>query len=299
VVAREGVRTPEALPGGGGGRGGRQRYSAEPGGEGRRGRTFREGRNAQKCCGKRERPLRRGACLHCGAAWESVDKRQRFCSGRCAMAYRWLSRHPKREIVCACGTALTTGRPWARFCSKRCRAAAGRARHRRPRKPLKTTACPRCGKHFRPWADGAQHARKFCSRACAYPPRRERAPRPVRACLWCLVPFEARSKRQRCCSKACRSRVESRQRKVRLRGLGDALITPASVYRRDGGRCGLCRRKVSARLRYPHPGAATVDHIVPITAGGRHVLENVQLAHARCNIAKGNRPCGSQLRLIG
>lgn len=33
----------------------------------------------------------------------------------------------------------------------------------------------------------------------------------------------------------------------------------------------------------------TIDHIVPIAKGGKHVRENLQLAHKLCNQRKGAR----------
>lgn len=44
---------------------------------------------------------------------------------------------------------------------------------------------------------------------------------------------------------------------------------------------------------------ATVDHILPISAGGEDTLANVAIARWQCNIRKGNRPANDQLRLIG
>lgn len=77
-----------------------------------------------------------------------------------------------------------------------------------------------------------------------------------------------------------------------------ARFTHAEVFERDGWKCQLCRKQVSKVFQWPHPLSASLDHIVPIHAGGKHVLANVQLAHLRCNIAKGARG-SDQLRLIG
>jgi 5-methylcytosine-specific restriction endonuclease McrA len=52
-------------------------------------------------------------------------------------------------------------------------------------------------------------------------------------------------------------------------------------------------------LPYQHLEAPTVDHIVPLDAGGDDTRANVQLAHRRCNSQKGNRGGGEQLRLVG
>ncbi|MEL6825434.1 MAG: HNH endonuclease signature motif containing protein [Pseudomonadota bacterium] len=61
------------------------------------------------------------------------------------------------------------------------------------------------------------------------------------------------------------------------------------------GRCALCgepmyrnrfeatHAKVWAKYR------ATIDHIIPRSKGGGDEIENLQLAHARCNKIKGNQ----------
>lgn len=54
--------------------------------------------------------------------------------------------------------------------------------------------------------------------------------------------------------------------------------------------CGICGQPVDRSLKYPDPGCATVDHIVPISRGGHpSALENLQLAHFRCNRLKFNQ----------
>jgi 5-methylcytosine-specific restriction endonuclease McrA len=62
------------------------------------------------------------------------------------------------------------------------------------------------------------------------------------------------------------------------------------VIARDGHRCGICGRPVDASLRRPDPGSLSIDHIVPVIAGGDDALGNLQVAHLGCNVAKGDRP---------
>jgi 5-methylcytosine-specific restriction endonuclease McrA len=38
---------------------------------------------------------------------------------------------------------------------------------------------------------------------------------------------------------------------------------------------------------------------VPLSRGGPHVLENLQIAHYVCNLSKGNRDGGGQILLVG
>lgn len=52
--------------------------------------------------------------------------------------------------------------------------------------------------------------------------------------------------------------------------------------------CAICGKPVNFSLRYPNPMCATVDHIIPIAKGGHPSdLDNMQLAHFRCNLLKG------------
>lgn len=50
----------------------------------------------------------------------------------------------------------------------------------------------------------------------------------------------------------------------------------------------------------PHPFAPTIDHVIPLDAGGMHEPSNVQTAHYRCNSIKSNGVLGQgeQLRLL-
>lgn len=55
------------------------------------------------------------------------------------------------------------------------------------------------------------------------------------------------------------------------------------------GRCGLCGEGMDRETPYPDPLSKSIDHIVPLSLGGQHVLSNLQWTHLRCNVAKGNR----------
>ena len=55
-----------------------------------------------------------------------------------------------------------------------------------------------------------------------------------------------------------------------------------AVIERDGLQCRLCGHEVD-------PDDVHIDHIQPVTKGGRNRLDNLQVAHSRCNIRKGNR----------
>lgn len=66
-------------------------------------------------------------------------------------------------------------------------------------------------------------------------------------------------------------------------------IDSADVFERDGWRCGVCGGDVDPLLRHPDPLSASLDHVVPLSRGGTHTLDNVRCAHLRCNVRKNAR----------
>jgi len=62
----------------------------------------------------------------------------------------------------------------------------------------------------------------------------------------------------------------------------DDTITLAGLYKRDHGICQICHKAV-------RPKEASIDHIHPISRGGTHTWDNVQLTHVKCNLRKSNK----------
>lgn len=77
-----------------------------------------------------------------------------------------------------------------------------------------------------------------------------------------------------------RSTVESSTAKrARLR---------AQVLREESV-CWLCGHPVDVRLKRPDPMAPEVDHVVPVSKGGRpYDRSNARLSHGDCNRKRGN-----------
>jgi 5-methylcytosine-specific restriction endonuclease McrA len=99
-----------------------------------------------------------------------------------------------------------------------------------------------------------------------------------------------------------RQREYARERSLannnkRKRLLADARQEPyrrIEIFERDRWICQLCGDTVIRELVHPDPGCASIDHILPISLGGDDTPDNVQLAHLRCNVAKGNIVDGTE-----
>ena len=78
-------------------------------------------------------------------------------------------------------------------------------------------------------------------------------------------------------------------RRLRMYGSDGTIerIDPLEVFVEDGWICQICGDAVDEGRSHPDPFSASLDHTVPLAAGGRHTRANVQLAHLQCNIRKG------------
>ena len=54
------------------------------------------------------------------------------------------------------------------------------------------------------------------------------------------------------------------------------VATWKAVVQRDGGQCKLCGRKLTRK-------EITMDHIIPVSRGGRSTFENLRVACGPCN----------------
>ena len=77
-------------------------------------------------------------------------------------------------------------------------------------------------------------------------------------------------------------------------------ISEKVIYLRDGWICQICKKRVDKRFKWPHPMSRTLDHITPLSKGGTHTYNNIQLAHLGCNSSKRSTvlPQGEQLRIF-
>lgn len=140
--------------------------------------------------------------------------------------------------------------------------------------------------------DGLLHYCKECQRLEGrkqYDKRKEMHKKTMRN--WQIANPEKRREIERRCYMNNKERIiehhvnANRRRRAHLQGvIVDKEITLNKVYERDNGICQLCRT-------FCNKANASIDHKIPISRGGAHTWDNVQLAHFNCNSAKGNRIC--------
>lgn len=185
----------------------------------------------------------------------------------------------RRDVPCAagCGAMVWGGRgggnttdPASRMCVA-CRRAAGPTVRRRGREALELR-CVVCGVTFaRRHRSGYSSDRPCCSRACGGELVR-------RAAL----------ERGGVTSVAARSA----RRRARFTAALDEHVDRFVVFERDGWTCHLCGRPIDRSLSGRHRWGPTLDHVIPLSLGGRHCYANVRAAHLRCNASRGARPLG-------
>jgi 5-methylcytosine-specific restriction endonuclease McrA len=97
--------------------------------------------------------------------------------------------------------------------------------------------------------------------------------------------------------RAAKRKAKAKRRAIE-RGLEAHSIDPIRVFERDGWRCHMCNKKLNPIDRGTiKPLAPELDHIVPISKGGKHIWSNVACSCRLCNSTKSDKPFG-QLFLL-
>lgn len=209
-----------------------------------------------------------------------------------------MTKHTCRD----CGADLVRKNPngpWPHRCES-CRAAFRKAYVRekhaeyvadgRRRKPARQWTCESCG------ADAGSSPRRIgrcvrCRSDGVAPCSVDGCTRPVRARGVCSAHYKRDARADgRIVPEPWSDRRRAnyaRRRALKAGAAAGAPFTSAEVFERDGWLCGLCSQPVDSAVEYPDPASASLDHVVPLSRGGEHSLENVQLAHLSCNVSKG------------
>lgn len=155
------------------------------------------------------------------------------------------------------------------FCGIRCyqlKAASDRNKNKAVR------SCPECAAQFCPVYQG-RIARPFdyCSDVCA----------------------ESAAKRRK-------RDIGKHRKRARYYGGTIGRVSRREVFDRDGWRCRACGCDTPRNLIGTcNDNAPELDHVIALSRGGSHTMDNVQLLCRVCNILKGHRPMIDHLARIG
>lgn len=190
--------------------------------------------------------------------------------GLCQLHYKRLMKHgstePPREANCLwCGADILHMQRNAKYCCKDHKklASGARFRERNPGYFKRYKDCPRAVA----WREGRRAAAAAYGREYARTHREERA---------------AYAKRWRATKRDYYVVRERNRRALKLDNPGSV-----GVSLRDWRR--LCERYRQCCAYCGEPGRMQMEHVIPLTKGGRHAIGNILPACRTCNISKNAR----------
>lgn len=223
----------------------------------------------------------------------NLDKK--YCSRKC----KGLASRRRVEIACpCCGREFYPFERDTKFCSWEC-SVKGQAR--KVPDPALIRAREEAQKAKAAYK-AAKAAERAAEREAVQRTRRlERQKKLRKFCPICKKVFISKSIDRVYCSQKCASRVYSSNAEHRRRllthdnGCYEPGLSWRKVFSRDKGICYLCGKAVDtadftmrgnvfiAGANYP-----SIDHVIPLSLGGTHTLDNIRLAHCWCNTIKSN-----------
>lgn len=245
-----------------------------------------------------------GNCVQCGNQMEErlSGRRKKYCSSICEGLFK--RKLPIPQTCQGCGVSLDqqlkAGRPRS-YCSRKCASDLRTRKLTAARRVPKL--CAVCGSEF----IFSNKSKKYCSEECRLVMNRqlaherwnvEKATRPATkswVCQWCggeiivHISYTGHGKFHAECRKQA-DRVQNRIKTLRRQKVRTGLkITHEELAERDNFVCHICGETVDMSLPRTSKLGATIDHVVPITRGGRDELDNLKLAHWVCNVRKNNK----------
>lgn len=218
------------------------------------------------------------SCKKCGAEFKAKLSKSKgiYCSRTCAYLDIAVWRNvepkdPKPRIsllvkCCSCERLIAAKTTRCRSCAHTLTVTKALFRFLRS---IGESKCLRCDATF------PIDRSKFCSLEC----RR-------------LSSKDARKKARKHPSHLKRKRIWKAKRRAALRGAEELRsVDPIEVYCRDGWKCRACASDTPRHLRGSgDDNEPTLDHVVPVSAGGAHDIENLQTLCRLCNTLKGTMP---------
>lgn len=233
-------------------------------------------------------------CSVCGKEFHKKDLNNQYCSREC----QWQSLKNINYSVCkTCGKTFVVGRNCkGDYCSNECQWKSLRTNPR----------CKDCGKAFKGSGDycskcGTLRCRLWINgydKACDsqiewmlnLSKQMAKENERMKVCIECGKTFKGRTIRTSFCSRACINRFNNRRKEERIyrNGKPDLTINLYKVYDKFNGVCVGCGKVLNFEVDSNSDDYPSIDHILPLSKGGLHRWDNVQLMCRKCNMFKGN-----------
>lgn len=157
-------------------------------------------------------------------------------------------------------------------------------------KAVKT--CPICEKQFEGKLSVVYCSKTCCNRKVHGKGKYKKI--EFHTCVVCGEKFKSNHSNAKTCSKECRNYRDritrtSRYKSLREKGLFEENVTLNNVFKKYDGKCQKCGKLLSFECSCLSDDYPSIDHIVPISKGGVHTWENVQLLCRKCNYEKGSK----------
>ncbi|WP_405536890.1 HNH endonuclease [Streptomyces antimycoticus] len=216
------------------------------------------------------------ACEICGKIYTPKRRDSLCCSRPCnGLRYNRLRAAQQKaaepERTCpACKTTFKARRTDQVYCIPEC-GNRHRARRAYVYVDLSPRPCAWCSKVFTPKQSTSTLCSRLCSRRSTY--AKYRKERVAKAVAWARANPELRA--------AIATQNKARRRFWEQTNPGSVGVTPKDwlkLVRRYGHRCAYCGGNT---------GGIHMDHVIPMSRGGRHAIGNVLPACQTCNLSKG------------
>lgn len=242
-------------------------------------------------------------CPSCGTEFQTNKSYQIYCCEKCSRreyARRKAKQNKKEALVYVkrckfCGEEFETIYADKLYC---CEEHRKKQKYKYKHKESILKQCLYCGQEF----ETTYSKQIYCCYEHKELHRHPKKEHGMRKCISCGREFNAIRNTHKYCSKQCCdrefSRISRRLREANIKhnGAVDHSITLRTLIERDNHTCMLCGKPVDetdytyvndvfiAGNYYP-----SIDHIIPLSKGGVHQWDNVQLAHRVCNSSKQDK----------
>lgn len=244
--------------------------------------------------------MKNNICIVCGKEFLAKRYDRVICSPECKKKFApnnnpIKDKHTKCEI---CGKSFVKKRNCQRVCSRECgnklkhyNSVARKAVQKLTKeKTVYTKKCEHCGLIFETKAK----RQIYCSKECCLKHIKDKKEPKVHnnICVWCGKEYVSKRPSRFCC-KSCKIKSRSvnvlHHRPYKINNSKQNAVYRNKIGERDNWICNICGGKINKDLKYPDLMSASLDHIVPLSKGGKHTEQNVHISHLHCNIKKQDK----------